>query len=96
MLGMLLFILLLLLDKAFGITKHKRFPAFLALHTAGMVLAVSGLAARGICQVKDTALTKGIDAAISGISGMGHILLGAGLVLLFIILKKHLPKKERP
>lgn len=94
-LGMLVFLVLILMDKSFGITKHKRFSVFLGLYTSGMVVAVAGLITRGVCQVLEIPLSKGIDAAISGVSGIGHILLGTGLILLLAIIKKHLPKKER-
>ena len=35
------------------------------------------------------------DKMISGISGIGHILLGMGIVLFFIILKKQLKDEKK-
>ena len=46
------------------------------------------MAARGVSQVLGLSLSKGADAAISGIAGIGHILLGTGIVLLLLSLKK--------
>ena len=46
------------------------------------------LAVRGVLQVLGTPLSAGADAAISGIAGIGHILLGAGLVLLVLALRR--------
>ena len=46
------------------------------------------LVVRGIPQVLNIALSSGADAAISGIAGIGHILIGTGLILLLISLKK--------
>ena len=43
---------------------------------------------RGITQVLGTALSSGMDAAISGIAGIGHILLGISLVLLLMQIKR--------
>ena len=40
-----------------------------------------------------TALSSGMDAAISGVAGIGHILLGVSLVLLLLQVKRALPSK---
>ena len=37
---------------------------------------------RGLAQVSGSALTRGMDAAIAGVSGLGHISLAAGMILL--------------
>ncbi|MEG2851992.1 MAG: DUF2871 family protein, partial [Hydrogenoanaerobacterium sp.] len=39
-------------------------------------------------QVLDMGLSAGASAAISGISGIGHIFTGVGIVLLILSLKK--------
>ena len=49
---------------------------------------------RGITEVLGTPLTKGASAAISGIAGIGHIILSAGIILLIISLKKVAKKQE--
>ena len=43
---------------------------------------------RGIIQVADIALSRGLDAAVSGVAGIGHIMLGTGIILLFLAFKK--------
>ena len=43
---------------------------------------------RGIMQVKNVALSKGADASISGMAGIGHILTGVGIILFLFSLKK--------
>lgn len=43
---------------------------------------------RGIIQVLNIPLSSGADASISGIAGIGHILIGTGIILLLISLKK--------
>ena len=40
------------------------------------------LMVRGVIQVLETTLSSGMNAAISGMAGIGHILLGISLVLL--------------
>ena len=48
---------------------------------------------RGVLQVLGTSVSSGMNAAISGIAGIGHILLGVGLIILMVILLK-LSEKE--
>ena len=43
---------------------------------------------RGVTQVLGLSLSSGASAAISGIAGIGHILTGAGVILLLLTLKK--------
>lgn len=43
---------------------------------------------RGINEVLNNALSKGASASISGVAGIGHILLGTGIILLLISLIK--------
>ena len=43
---------------------------------------------RGVTQVLGTALSSGMDAAISGMAGIGHILLGVSLVLLLLQIRR--------
>ena len=53
-----------------------------------LMLTAVMLLTRGILQVLDVTLSDGMNAAISGIAGIGHILVGTGLILLLISLKK--------
>lgn len=80
LLGMFLFLLLALLEKAFSFSGEKRLP--LLLYHVGLNVTGLGLLLRGLVQVWGTALSRGMDAALSGMAGLGHILLAAGLVLM--------------
>lgn len=80
LLGMFLFLLLALLEKAFSFSGEKRMP--LLLYHVGLNITGLGLLLRGLAQVGGAALSRGMDAALSGLAGLGHILLGVGLVLL--------------
>ena len=46
------------------------------------------LVVRGVVQVLGTTLSAGMNAAISGMAGIGHVLLGVSLVLLLLQLKR--------
>ena len=44
--------------------------------------------ARGVTQVLGTELSSGMSAAVSGVAGIGHILLGVSLVLLLLQIRR--------
>ena len=50
----------------------------------GLNLAAGMLLVRGVTQVVVPTLSSGMSAAISGIAGIGHILLGISIVLLLL------------
>ena len=89
LLGMVFFLLLLLLEKAFAFTGPKTGKVLAVFHL-GLNVTGAALVVRGIFQVLGTALSSGMNAAISGVAGIGHILLGVSLVLLLLQLKKKL------
>ena len=51
-------------------------------------LSVFMMLTRGTLEVIGLPLSSALDASISGIAGIGHILLGTGLILLFMSLRK--------
>ena len=81
LLGMVLFLLLLLLEKSFSFTGPKT-GLVLAVYHVGLNLAALMLVVRGVAQVLSPGLSSGMSAAISGMAGIGHILLGVSLVIL--------------
>ena len=89
LLGMVFFLLLLLLEKVFAFTGPKTGKVLAVFHL-GLNVTGAALAVRGIFQVLGTALSSGMNAAISGVAGIGHILLGVSMVLLLLQLKKKL------
>ena len=87
MLGMVMFLLMLLLDKQFAFTNGKTGRVLLVYH-AGLNLTGVMFLIRGVTQVLGTPLSSGMNAAISGMAGIGHILLGVSMVLLLVQIKK--------
>lgn len=83
-LGMIV-LLLLLLNFSFTSAKTDR---ILVVYHAGLNLTAVMLMVRGVTQVLGTALSSGMDAAISGMGGIGHILLGVSLVLLLLQIRR--------
>lgn len=88
LLGMLFFMVVALFAAHSDLSKQKAFRVFFRLYNVGLPLMVVMLVVRGIFQVLQLPLSKGLDAAISGIAGIGHILVGAGLIFLLTALKK--------
>ena len=87
MLGMVMFLLMLLLEKQFALTNGKTGRVLLVYH-AGLNLTGVMFLIRGVVQVMGTPLSSGVNAAISGMAGIGHILLGVSMVLLLVQIKK--------
>lgn len=87
LLGMVFFLLLLVLEKNIPFTSPKT-GRVLAVYHAGLNLTAVMLAVRGVVQVLGIALSTGMSAAISGVAGIGHILLGIGLVLLLLEIRR--------
>lgn len=87
LLGMVFFLLLLLLEKNFSFTGAKTGRVLAVYHT-GLNLTAVMLLVRGVVQVRMPTISSGMSAAISGMAGIGHILLGASMVLLLLQMKR--------
>ena len=87
LMGMVFFLLLLVLEKSFSFTGPKTGRVLVFYHV-GLNLTAVMLVIRGVTQVLGTTLSSGMSAAISGMAGIGHILLGVSLVLLLMQLKR--------
>lgn len=86
MLGMFIFLLIAVLSKSLSFETSGKFKLFMVIYNIGLSLTAIMFIVRGVLQVMETSLSKGMDASISGIAGIGHICLGVGLVLLFVSL----------
>ena len=86
-LGMIVFLLLVLLENALHITDSKVSRAVAAYHI-GLNATAAMLVVRGVPQVLGIELAHGMDAAISGVAGLGHIVLGVSIVLILLGVKR--------
>lgn len=82
-LGLFFFLLLLILEKVFSFSNKKTNYIFITYHI-GLNLTCIMFIVRGILQVLNTSLSKGMNMMISGIAGIGHIILGLSLILYVI------------
>lgn len=84
-LGFIVLLLALALEKVFAFSRSgKLFSWFFWLYNAGLVVTVSMLLTHGCL----TVLGKESGPAISGIAGLGHIMLAAGMVVFFVALRR--------
>ena len=86
-LGMFFFLLLMLAEKALSFSDRNT-GRLLVVYQAGLNITGLGFLLRGLTQVLGTELNRGIDASISGIAGVGHILVGVGIILLLLEIRK--------
>ncbi|SFJ49942.1 Protein of unknown function [Terrisporobacter glycolicus] len=89
MLGFIFFIIVLLLEKNFNISKIKGFKSWIITYNIGLIYLISTLVYRGILQVNNSDFT-----GLSHISGLGHAILGVALVWFVVIVNKSIKNYE--
>ena len=89
LLGMVFFLLLLLLEKNFSFTGAKT-RRVLTVYHIGLNLTAVMFIVRGVAQVlvPASSLSSGMNGAISGVAGIGHILLGVSIILLLVHIRR--------
>ncbi|HEY8361891.1 MAG TPA: DUF2871 domain-containing protein [Tissierellaceae bacterium] len=85
-LGAIFLLIVLLLEKSFELTKNKKFNKFFITYNIGLLLSVIMMVVRGCVEVLNLQISKGIDFSISGIAGLGHIIITIGYILFFQVL----------
>ena len=93
-LGMFFFLIVVILEKEFSLTKDKKFKAFYIIYNIGLIITGIMLWMRGIADITESFYNSYVKM-ISGISGIGHILLGIGIILFFIILNNKIKEKNK-
>lgn len=83
-LGFIVLLIVLVLDKVFGLSGSKVFSWFFWTYNAGIILTAGMMVWHGML----TVLGQESSAMIAGIAGLGHIALSVGMVLLFLTLRK--------
>lgn len=87
-LGMFMFLIVALFFIKFDLDKDPKFKNFILFYNIGLISTIVMLSVRGTTQVLEMELSKGLNAAISGMSGLAHILITVGIMYLFTCLKK--------
>ncbi|WP_032120962.1 DUF2871 domain-containing protein [Clostridium amazonitimonense] len=87
-LGTVIFLVLALFSIQTDLLEQKRFKTFFTVYNIGLSMMVGMFFVRGILQVMGIPLSSGMNATISGIAGVTHIILAFAIVLLFLCLRK--------
>ena len=91
-LGFMMFLIFLALEKVFTFSRDKKlFNAFFWLYNAGLLTTVAMLIFHGSL----TVLGKESSAAISGIAGLGHIMLTIALIIFIVLLGRAIDNSVR-
>lgn len=89
-LGFIMLLLVLILEKTFALSKNRKlFVWFLGTYNAGVILTAGMQLTHGIL----TVLGLESSAMISGIAGLGHMSITAGMILLFVMLRRSIVVK---
>ncbi len=91
-LGMLVFLIVLGLDKVFRLSGNKQFNYFFWIYNTGLTITCLSMFYRGT----QTVLGNEVPELFSLVGGLGHIILTVGLVLFFILLGKRVKDHESP
>lgn len=86
-LGMLVFLLVAIFSNSMDLEKDKKFKIFMKVYNIGLPILALTMLVRGVVQVRDLQISKALDASISGIAGIGHMLVGLGIVLFLLALR---------
>ncbi len=86
-LGMFFFLALMVAEKVFSFSDRNT-GKLLIVYQLGLNITGVGFLLRGLVQVWGKALSRGLDASISGIAGIGHILTGACILLLLLKIRR--------
>lgn len=87
-LGFMFFLIVLLLEKVFLLSNKKYFNAFYYTYNIGLISTISTMIVRGILQINKIQFN-----GLSHISGLTHLILGAGFILFLMNLKQALKKE---
>jgi len=93
-LGLFFFLFLLILEKQFSWSSWPKAKAFVLVYHVGLNMSALGLFARGLSQVLGLELGKALDASISGLSGIGHLLLGVSLIAILLRVGKAIGRAD--
>lgn len=94
MLGAFLFLILILFAMNTSLLTQKSFSRFFKIYNIGFPFMAIMLLVRGIVSVTGKDLSKGMDAAISGISGISHIMLAFAFFYLFQAIKSSVSDRK--
>lgn len=88
-LGFLFFLVVLLLEKSFGLSHLKGMKAWFITYQVALITVVATMVVRGMAEVKGSEM-----AGLSHMAGLTHALLGIALVWFMILVGKVIPTQK--
>lgn len=88
MLGMFFFLALALLERAFAFSAQKGIKTWITLYHVGLNITTMCLFLRGLAQATEMTLSTALSGSLSGVAGIGHILLGTSMIALLILIRR--------
>ncbi|MNN30116.1 hypothetical protein D3C81_1437550 [compost metagenome] len=82
-LGFLFFIIALILSKVFNVHEAKSFGVWYIVYNVGLLITIVTMGIRGMLQINGTDISF-----LPHIAGLGHTILGVGIIWLLILLGK--------
>ena len=86
-LGFIMMLIVLLLDRSFDLSS-RMFSWFFWVYNVGVLGTWGAMFTRGVTTIQGNDL----GAALSGVAGLGHMLVAAALILLMVMIGKKLPQ----
>ena len=78
--------------------KNKNFDDVkkpMIIYLVGISSSITMMVVRGSIQIfSKTAVSKGLDSALSGLAGLSHIILGIGLIYLLLVIRSFFDSKK--
>lgn len=87
-LGMFFFLILLLLERNFRFSEQKNIKGNIIIYQVGLNITGIAFFVRGLTQVIKPDISSALDASISGVAGLGHILIGISIILILLKVKR--------
>ena len=87
-LGMMMYLLIYLISLSLNFYENNKIDKHLKFYNIGLILSAVMMFVRGFTEVLAKDLSNGQEAMISGVAGLGHIILGVSLILILLDIKK--------
>ncbi len=89
LLGFAWFLVVALFVKVLNIEEDKKIKMANIIYVAGLVIASVTMIVRGTLEVTGFEFTSALNGAISGIAGIGHMMVAAGMIRFINIFRKN-------
>ena len=87
-LGMMMYLLIYLISLSLNFDDNNKIDKHLKFYNIGLILSAVMMFVRGLTEVLAKDLSNGQEAMISGMAGLGHVILGVSLILILLDIKK--------